>query len=145
MRKFIVTMNQKSELNTRVSIYKDFFTYEKTDKKQYQIVAIDFEGIEERYQEEIKKNPFISDPSYWIKNILRINEKSPMYYSFIMTLREIKEHDTKEYVTMDKKEITQETEKAYFIGQLNNWIPKSQTKIENNLLYVKRWIISTMF
>ena len=145
MRKFIVTMNQKGELNTRIGMYKNFITYEKTDKKQFQIAVIDFEGIEKQYKEELKKNGFIYSPVDMIKTILRINEKSPLYYSFIMTLREIKENDSKEYVTMDKNEITKETEKAYYIEKLNNWIPKSQTKIDNDLLYVKRWIIAKMF
>ena len=148
MRKFIITMNQKGDLEFRlqcISRYKKYITYEKTDKKQVQIVNIDYEGIEKEFKEEIKEhnkqgwNGFLTNPIDEIEHILGIGKND--LYKIRMSLREIKENDIEGYASLNTSYITKETEKAYFIEALDKWIAKSQTIIKNDILYIKRWLL----
>lgn len=143
MRRFLITMYQKGNLNMRVGgLYNKYITYEKTTNKSTQIVCIDYEGIEKEYIKE--KNEYagaglLHNPINTIENILGIHKDSP--YRLRNELREIKEDDKEGYCSLDFKYITKETEKAYYSNELEMWIPKSQTIKEDNILYIKRWIM----
>lgn len=142
MRRFFITMYQKGNFEKGSTRYKKYITYEKTTNKAIQIVCIDYKGIEKEFEkekEEYQGVGFLSNPIDGIEHILGI-EKNDLY-QFRMSLREIKENDIEGYTSFNIKYVTKETEKAYYIKELDKWIPKSQTKKEGNTLYIKRWLL----
>lgn len=148
MRRFIITMNQKGDLDfyKKRTEYGEGITFEKTENSHVQIACIDYDFIEKKYearkQYELEHNGLVtcSNPLDQIEYYLGINKRSP--YRFLHLLREIKPNDKDGYCSFEKKYITKETEKAYYVKELNLWIPKSQTILEDNMLYVKRWVIA---
>lgn len=146
LRKFYVNMTQKGRFLDRYSsfIKLNYISFEKTDKKQVEIVAIDFEKIDDYYKEEVenyKKSGgmgFLYHYKNDIENILGINNNNP--HKIFMSMREIKDNDKEGYRSIDIKYIDKETEKAYNIKGFD-WIPKSQTIKEGNLLYIKNWLV----
>ena len=80
---------------------------------------------------------------HFIESLLGIAENSP--YRFKSLLREIKDSDFSiEYCSMSINYITKESAKAYYIEELESWIPKSQTIIKDGILNVKRWVIANI-
>lgn len=136
MRRFFITMNTKGRLNElrQRSELGNYISFEKTDKKQSEIVVIDTEGI-------IKSGNRL-EPILIILGIHGTYASNP--YKYRSELREIKENDNKEFCSVPVSDISKETEKAYYLEKLNNWIPKSLTVIKDDYLYIKRWFIAKM-
>lgn len=147
MRRFLITMYQKGKLENIMSRYMKYIEYEKTSNKSTQIVSIDYEGIEEEFKKEKGEygggGAFLSNPTDHINHVLGIDKNS--LYKLRSELREIKENDKEGYCSLEFSHIDNETEKAYYCKKLNMWIPKSQTIRENDILYIKRWIIQNNY
>lgn len=146
MRKFIVTMSQKGQLNQRLhESTKKHITYEKCDINQMQICCIDDISLNKEYEEykmECSENGTVVNmrpPLDFVFNVLGINHNNPYYFRNM--LREITDIDKPGYTHIDVEYISKETEKAYFVKELDMWIPKSQTILEDNILFIKRWVI----
>lgn len=140
-RQFYINMTQKGRFQDRYKTFIDlnYITFIKTDKKQIEIVKIDFKEINNYYKDEVNKSNckgFLTHYNDGIYLILGINKNN--VYKLINEAKEIKENDIKGYIQISLEAIEKETEKALLI--LNSWIAKSQTIKEDNRLYIKDWL-----
>ena len=151
MKRYFITMYTKGQLLRRASMYKEFFSFEKTSKKQEEIVSVDWEGIKKyaqfKHDEEMDIKGYSTGSAksaiHFVESILGIANNSP--YKFRSLLKEIKKDDCSiDYCSMPTSYITKESEKAYYIQELDAWIPKSQTIIKDDILNIKRWVIANI-
>ena len=149
IRKFYITMTQKGLFNEyldKVTILKNFITFEKTTIKQTQIVVINESGIiefdKERQKQELKECGICTTMSILnelYNRILGIDKHS--FYRDRNLMRELITEDTKEgYKAIKVEQIEKKSDKAYFIKGLDTWIPNSQCIYEQNILYIKDWV-----
>ena len=146
IKKYYINMTQKGkfEFMCKRFIELNYITFTKTDKKQVQIVTIDFDKIDQYYQEEVEASnskAFLTHYKNGIFSILGINNNNP--YKLINECKEIKTTNKTGYIEIDFAAVEKETEKAYLIS--NNWIAKSQTVKEDNKLYIKDWLFFKSF
>ena len=146
IKKYYINMTQKGKFQDRYKTFidLDFISFTKTDKKQIEIVSIDFAAIDQYYQEEVEASnskAFLTHYNNGIFSILGINNNNP--YKLINECKEIKTTNKNGYIEISTKAIEKETEKAYLI--LNSWIAKSQTVKEDNKLYIKDWLFFKSF
>ena len=146
IKKYYINMTQKGKFQDRYKTFidLDFISFTKTDKKQIEIVNIDFAAIDQYYQEEVKASnskAFLTHYNNGIFSILGINNNNP--YKSINECKELKEDDKVGYIQINIAAVEKETEKAYLIS--NNWIAKSQTVKEDNKLYIKDWLFFKSF
>lgn len=129
IRKFYINMYQKGQLKQQLQNNIDLVAFYATDNKTVQIIEFDEDTI---------KDYFKSNYEVCFLHILGIDKYNS--YRDRSLMRECTNDNKEGYKSIELNQVGKETEKAYFIKGLDNWIPKSQTLQENNKLYIKDWI-----
>ena len=140
-------MTQKGNIrfNCAKLVTEDIVRFIKTDKKQIDILEVDWYKLLELDKKELREaidnGYFIHKRRYTLERILGIDKNNP--YRSIHESKEIKETDKDGYIQVEYDSVEDETEKAYFI--FNRWVAKSQTILEEGMLYIKDWLFFKEF
>lgn len=127
IRKFYVNMYQKGQILSQLQSKQDFVKFYQTDNKSVQIIEFDDEVIRKHFDYNYES---------CFLQILGIDKYNP--YKTRNKAREITKYSKEGYIYIDKKEVAKESEKAYMVWDA--WIPKSQTIVEGERLYIKDWV-----
>ncbi|MGV3076372.1 hypothetical protein ACEE21_14920 [Clostridium baratii] len=147
IRKFYINMTQKGNIrfNCAKLVTEDIVRFIKTDKKQIEVLEVDWDKLLELDKKEIREaidnGYYIHKRRYTLERILGIDKNNP--YRSIHESKEIKETDREGYIQVKYNSVEDETDKAYFI--FNRWIAKSQTILEEGMLYIKDWLFFKEF
>lgn len=147
IRKFYINMTQKGSIrfNCAKLVSEDIVKFCKTDKKQIEILEVDWDRLVDldkmELREAIDNGYFIHKRRYTLERILGIDKNNP--YKHLHESKELKETDKEGYIQVASNYIKDETEKAYFI--FDRWVVKSQTLLEEDRLYIKDWLFFKEF
>lgn len=147
LRKFYINMKQKGDILLRcfVLIDKGILEFSKTDKRQVQILSIDWGKLEKLDTEELSdaldEGFYLYKRRYTLENILGIGKGNP--YKGINMCKELRENDIKGYIQVDSKFISKCSDKAYYL--FDRWVAKSQTILKEDRLYIKDWLFFREF